>query len=645
MTEKSGIIQVLGEEGLLLPTQLNAALAANDRIKYYFTLLQTALERADHPERQLPTLRTERETAGIPEPSLDTVVTSARRAGPDTYTLPFLAGIVLAIRTCIEEMEVPLRVGQEYPRFSKRKDELFSRIPDGKDGLLDMRVIRDITSGDRDAGDSVHLLVMDMHKALNVLQMHLSGESVDGAKTYLLEAADIPFIRAFMEGLNRTACLKFDHPGLGTTATRSGKKILIQNDIGVTDAHVLVITIKNRQVTITYTDIHMQRIQFFQSLFDTWNVTWLDTLSRHSGDRFEKKVFHLSTGSYAAADERDLLSFLTYAGSRIVFLIDWNRARKQLRNFLLNKDVTQVLKWAADNDIGHMGFLRLGGERTIYAALEISAKVPIRYGEPLHQLIGRERSVEFVKWVLKTASTGLLQNQSRDLIEDEIKAELIRNFRSAHEGLLEICIEHASLIIEVSTVVRDAFLEIPREGTVDFIFRSAKRAKDWESKADQLVRQIRDLTKRIEEAEFFFDLIMTADDVIDYLEDASFFTTLLPSMKLPDPIRAHLGTMADIAARSCQEYLKMLVAAQAVRRQAGQAEMQELLLAVNRVIGLERECDEALRDTQKIILADAGDPKQMWVCMELARLIEESTNSLMKSVYRMHDHMLETMGR
>ena len=42
MVEKYEILEELGEEKLLLPALVNAALMANDRIKYYFTLIQAA---------------------------------------------------------------------------------------------------------------------------------------------------------------------------------------------------------------------------------------------------------------------------------------------------------------------------------------------------------------------------------------------------------------------------------------------------------------------------------------------------------------------------------------------------------------------------------------------------------------------------
>ena len=40
MPTKVAIIEQIGEKGLLLPELVNRGLAANDRLKYYLTLLQ-----------------------------------------------------------------------------------------------------------------------------------------------------------------------------------------------------------------------------------------------------------------------------------------------------------------------------------------------------------------------------------------------------------------------------------------------------------------------------------------------------------------------------------------------------------------------------------------------------------------------------
>jgi hypothetical protein len=99
---------------------------------------------------------------------------------------------------------------------------------------------------------------MDLHKVLNRLAAGCAEEIVSGAHVFGLRPDDHRSVESFMRGLEETRGLKFDHPGLDTMATRSGDRLLIQNDIGTTDAHVVV---------ITYTDVHRARAKFFIGLF------------------------------------------------------------------------------------------------------------------------------------------------------------------------------------------------------------------------------------------------------------------------------------------------------------------------------------------------------------------------------------------
>jgi hypothetical protein len=292
-----------------------------------------------------------------------------------------------------------------------------------------------------------------------------------------------------------------------------------------------------------------------------------------------------------------------------------------------------------------MGFLLLGGDKLIYGALENAARIPLRYGEPLHQILGTEKSVEYLQWVFKAATQGLLAGQPRSLIQDEIKAELLRYFRSAHEELIEICIEHASLMVEVATAMRNSLLQIQRSGESEYVIRTAKRAKDWESSADQLVARMQMFSRRIDEAESFFTLIHTADDALDELEEGCFFTTLLLLVKSSTDVIRQLPDMAEIAVKSCQEYLKVLIAAQGIRKDYSRDEMRDFLTTVNRVLTLEHECDDALRLAEKAIITDSTDFRELRVYFELTRTIEASTNSLKKSVFILHDTILEGMNR
>jgi hypothetical protein len=127
--------------------------------------------------------------------------------------------------------------------FQERLERLLAQLPDSPRELIDRGAIDDVTRAQGEP-DSLHRLVMDLHKLLNALQAELAEERLDGAAIRRVDDSDRPLIAAFMAGLNRTAPLKFNHPGLDTTVTRVGNRLIIQNDLGTTDAHVLVIHVE-----------------------------------------------------------------------------------------------------------------------------------------------------------------------------------------------------------------------------------------------------------------------------------------------------------------------------------------------------------------------------------------------------------------
>ena len=161
---------------------------------------------------------------------------------------------------------------------------------------------------------------MDLHKALNRLAADTALETLDGARVHHLDERDRAQVKAFMRGLNRTAPLAFGHPGLGTTAVSANGRLTIQNDIGTTDAHVLVVHVEDKSVTVTYTDIHRPRTKFFISLFEGQGLAW-SPLAEQNAQGLSEDVFYLLTGRYVSDDEDAVEHFLEFLGSRIVFLI------------------------------------------------------------------------------------------------------------------------------------------------------------------------------------------------------------------------------------------------------------------------------------------------------------------------------------
>jgi len=652
MMAKARIVGELGEQELLLPILVNEALAANDRAKYLMTLLQVARERADHPDLPATDLKQERLAYGVSDAELDLVVQGSRKEGSSTYFIPGARRIHDMLVGEVDRMMAPLRAqdgaasrkrDQHAAAFEERVRLVLSEAPCLAADRIAGDYIDRLTSGQRAARDSLHLVVMDLHKELNRLQQQLATDTIDGAQVYGVRDDDRPLIAAFMAGINQTRELKFDHPGLGTTATRSGKRLVIQNDIGITEAHVLVLHIEATRVTLTYTDVHIDRLVFFQNLFDRFSVRWEDTVSRRTAGQRED-LYHLCLGTFTTSDQGSLLNYLTFLGSRLVFLIDWNRARKRLRKFAPRRVCLEVLRWAADHNYGHRGFLSLGGEQLIFDALQEAGRLPVPPGGQLSDVLGPERTAEFLKFTLQTASEGLRAGQSEFLIRDQISAELRHYIDTVHQGLLELAAEHASLIVELALATRDLLLVAGPNLDRDLVERTVVRARKWEHRADELVNRCRAAHGRGDAPGPVLDLLINADDVADGLEETLFWMSLLPAT-VAAGISGLLNDLASLVLQGAQEYLKAVENARRLHRGSPREHVADFLEAVDRTLTVEHETDNAHRRVQASVLDFAGDFKQWHLVNSIADKLEEAADALLRSALGLRDYILSEVLR
>jgi uncharacterized protein Yka (UPF0111/DUF47 family) len=639
MVSKTRIIDILGQRSLLLPEQLNWALAANDRVKYFFTLLQTARRHADDPAGALSDLRSERQAAGVSDEGLDGVVAGSRKHPDGGYVVPGASQLHDLIEQGIDEMLAPLLASDEAALEVERFEKLRARgCPQGDH--VPRAYFEAATDAQPERGDSLHLLVMDLHKRLNALQARLAHESIDGALVYAIDDADRPLIRAFMRGVNSTAPLKFDHPGLGTTATRSGDSLVIQNDIGTTDAHVLVVHVRGTGAVLTYTDIHPRRADFFMSLFDRAGVHWEDTRSKKAEGLQESDSFVLCTGRFEGRDEAALERHLAFLGSRIVFLIDWNKARKRLRHFVGQRDAIALLKWAADHDHGHRGFLELGGERLIYETLEAAGTAPVRYGERLDRVLGRETVVDHMRFVLRTAAQGLLDKRSTRLIRDEIKADLLERLHSAEEGFFGLLADHAAFACELAEAVRSGLADASSAGGPERLQRIAERAKHWETRADQLVVRVRESVKHSAEGPWFERFAHDLDDVADMLEEAAFLLPLLPAVDTPPLLYRPLADLAAMVLAGTRALVSCLETARHVQRGGAREDLHDLLEAVDRIVTVEHETDDAERRVILTLIAANAEHRQLHLLSLLGRRLEKSTDAMTHCALLLRDRVM-----
>jgi uncharacterized protein Yka (UPF0111/DUF47 family) len=647
MTAKTEIVDFLGERALMLPALLTKALVANERAKYVLTLLQLAASQADNPRAAAPSLREEREASAIVETGFDRAIAQAEYDGSGRYHIPSAGRLLAVLDDSLRGMIAPLAVaGKEtaeaarlHAGFAERLERLLAARPAVTGDVLDSDTVALLTSGRPSGGDGFHLLVMDLHREINRLQAAVSTVEIAGAKTYGLSECDRTAVAAFMAGVNRTAPLKFDHLGLDTIAARSEETLLIENDIGTTEAHVLVIKVSGLSVAITYTDVHLPRLRFLQEVCAETGIRWRDVRSHHAPNIADADLFYLTVGEFAAPNIGGLCAFLERIASRIVFLIDWNKARKRLGLLVPNEAAVAILRWAADHDVGHRGFLKLGGERLIYDALEQAVKTPLRYGEPLHEMIGGDVAKDYLRFVLQVSANGLIEGQSEALIRDRVRAELFTHFRSAEQRFLAECSSHAEIIAQLANSLRAALRQGPSQPG-DALAQQAARAKQWESRADDIVKELRSTVRRISGTEIFCRIVETADDAADELEDAAFSTRLLfdsaPPAELPEP----LLVLADLLVDGTQAFRRTMEAAQFVHRGGERDAVERFLAAADRIVVVEHQTDDRQRAVIAALVKGPVDPRQLYLLTEIAHHLEAAADALLHASLTLRDHIL-----
>lgn len=644
MTEKSQIVQELGEGSLLLPGLLADALAANDRLKLGLTLLQQAAAHATHPASTVNALTAERRAAGLSDPQYDATIVGAQAMGGDRLHVPGARALIDELGRDLGAMLAPLQVAESstFATLDRRRTALLGALPKAERDELSSLDIQAMASARHGGPDSLHLLVMDAHRAINALAAESALEEVDGAHVHHVDPVDRPRIKAFMAGLKRTAVLAFGHPGLGTTAARAGARLTIQNDIGETDAHVIVIHVEGKIVTITYTDVHRRRARFFMSMFDGKGVEW-SALSEKEGHGMEDDVFYLVTGHHTAADEDALLTFLEHVGSRLVFLIDWNKARKALQSFVDKREAIDILSWAAVHDQGHRAFLELGGTDLVFEAIRRTAVGRIPYGTRLDTTLGAAECAKFLQRVLRQTSEGLRAGRSLRLIRDEVQAELAQLFDTAEAAVLTLMVRHLGVTRTLAAEIADR-LGNEGDGSDADRRRLARRAKQMEGKADRLTLQAREMCARMHDGETLRLTVDEIENATDALDEAAFLWTLTPASDRP----ADDTTLADLAEIVLDSISQLVRAAEAAARlpQGSRQDSAAALQAIDAVMLAERRADEAERTATGALMAvPATDARSLVLGLELARALEGATDHLAHAALSLRERVLGELSR
>lgn len=650
--DKSLAVASLGQQRLLLPVWVRAALVANDRLKVCLSALQAACHHADHPQQPALDLGRELAAAGLAgETWLLELPTAAGRID-GRWLMPGLERLREALRENLAVMARPVLALEPDPGSdtSLRVQHWQAWLAELQEGWLDAAQLRSLTHGATHGGgadDSLHQLIMDLHKALNQVAREVATEVLAGAHVWQIEDRDRPLVEAFMHGLRRTAPLKFDHPGLDTAATRDGARLLLQNDIGTNDAHVLVVQVEELTVTLTYSDLHVRRFEFFQDLLAPLGANWSVLEARQDTQLNQGLAYTVGVATFACADAAQLARTLEGLGACIVFLIDWNRARKRLLHFVGKPAAVALLTEAARQEIGHMAWLRAGGEQLVFAAMQSVGEGAFRIGDRLDEVLGEDKATAFLLDLMRLASAALLHGQGASLVADEARlllARLVRQ-RSAEFDLLD---EHAAYCQALAEALAQT-LAGDHDGLKHEAAELAARAKGWERQADQLVMRARELAERQPRWRPVSRLLALSDDVADALEEAAFLISLIADHHQKGwtrEVREALSLLAQVVAQATQDHVKAL----AVARHLGSehdAESQDndaFLNATWAVLHAERRCDELLREARRVLLQSLGDAPSLMLANDLAQSLELASDRLLAAGYGLRDLAFDEAG-
>ncbi len=636
---KTRIIEHLGQADVLLPSLVAEGLAANDRIKVRMSALQAACEHARDPQRPRTDLAVECRAAGLNSPAIQRLIDGAQFAADGRMTAPELGELGNAMLADLSAMIAAVQAGAPVQGNAAAERLTSLKLQDRLASLTDIvpSEIAQLTGVSQAGADSLHRLVMDLHKALNRLAAGCAEEVVAGAHAYGLRADDHAPVEAFMHGLSATAGLKFNHPGLATTAMRSGTRLIIQNDIGATDAHVVVIAIDGNLVTITYTDVHRSRSRFFANLLSETGVTWSGT-DRQSADGLgEDGTFYLITGNFAAQTSGERDRFLGTLGSSLVFLIDWNKARKALCTFMAKDQSVRILDWAARNQIGHRAFLELGGVELITTAVHNTAATRIGFGDQLNKVLGRDSAFDFFKNVLRICTDALKQSRSVRLARDRIEADLVRRLKRVDATLMAVVVRQAGLAREIAAAIA-AHVANLHHGRPSESAALTQQARRIEEKADRIAIEVRTEISRLDADSTMTQLVDRVEDAVDDLEQAAFIASLIPN----DLTENVLIPLADLcaAAIAATEAAASGADAAAEIPEGHRGDAEDALAAVGRLVEIEHKADDCERAVTKLVLRGELDPVRALGVLELARALERATDRLAAYAHVLRTHVL-----
>jgi hypothetical protein len=403
---------------------------------------------------------------------------------------------------------------------------------------------------------------------------------------------------------------------------------LIQTDLEASDVRAIVVDVDGLSVTVHYTDVHRSRVRFFQDLLQPYRVGLSATMAPGINH-------HIVVGRYAAKTADELQEYLTFLGSRLVFLVDWDRARKLLAQLVGRSEAVALTKWAADNDIGHRGFLQAGGIGLIDRAIGRALTLPVSSGVYLSERLGQDIACSLLMSVMRTTTTALTENRSGAFIADEIEAELLRHVQRANRHLLERAGDYAAMMSALGERIRCALASFNQGASTDHggcRKASSIRAERSALKPTRVLTRVRQHDHQ--------RLLAKAGSAAEALEETAHLVTLLTDTA-DAQTRAVLTNLGDLACDAIRAYARCIDDARDLTPSSPFAHIGRFIFDVDHLGELMRQAGLAQRSIAERLLRSTTSFHDLYVVSNMARGFERVTALLARCGVIIRDRILD----
>ncbi|MEQ8661201.1 MAG: DUF47 family protein, partial [Gammaproteobacteria bacterium] len=285
-----------------------------------------------------------------------------------------------------------------------------------------------------------------------------------------------------------------------------------------------------------------------------------------------------------------------------------------------------------------------GGEQLVYRAIEHAAVGEPRYGQPLSAIIGEQQTLEFLRYTLRSPAEGQLAERDRRHIEEQIRAELQRYFRSVPEEQLALAARHAEYVFEAADLVRTVLQRAcgAAPAAADAA-RAVQRAAGWERAADGIVNEMRAMGRRNAARAHLRALVEEQDDAVDALEESVFLATLAAARGalLPTVVWDGLARLAEQVVGASQALNTALDAARHVHRAGARDDIEDFFHAFEQVVAIEHSTDASERAIVSALADMTGAAGALFIAWRLCASLEGATDTLSHCVHMLRDYLVD----